>query len=69
MVRNSGSVEESQMGFLVGLIIMASVFCVILPLMAFLYIDILETRNEAKAELQKVEQLRREIEQIKRETK
>jgi len=57
------------MGFLVGLIIMASVFCVILPLMAFLYIDILETRNEAKAELQKVEQLRREIEQIKRETK
>jgi len=48
---------------------MASVFCVILPLMAFLYIDILETRNEAKAELQKVEQLRREIEQIKRENK
>lgn len=57
------------MGFLVGLIIMASVFCVILPLMAFLYVDILETRNVAKAELQKVEQLRREIEQIKRETK
>lgn len=57
------------MGFLVGLIVMASVFCLILPLMAFLYIDILETRNEAKAEVQKVEQLRRDVEQMKRETK
>jgi hypothetical protein len=57
------------MGFLVGLIVMASVFCLILPLMAFLYIDILETRNEAKAEMQKIEQLRREVEKIKRESK
>jgi hypothetical protein len=59
--------EESQMGFLVGLIAMSVVFCLILPLMAFLYIDILETKYEAKAQMAKVEKLRLEIEKKKDE--
>jgi hypothetical protein len=59
--------EESQMGFLVGLIAMSVVFCLILPLMAFLYIDILETKYEAKAQMAKVEKLRLEVEKKKDE--
>lgn len=50
------------MGFLVGLVAMCVVFVLILPLMAFLYIDILETKHEAQAEIKKVEKLRQEIE-------
>lgn len=55
------------MGFLIGLVAMALVFCLILPLMAFLYIDILETRNEAKQQMQQVERLRLELERKKDE--
>jgi hypothetical protein len=35
--------------------------------MAFLYLDILETKNEAKAQVEKVEKLRRQVEQKDRE--
>jgi hypothetical protein len=38
----------------------------LLPLGAMLYLDILETKNEVKQELVKVERLRREIEQKER---
>jgi len=38
-----------------------------LPLMAFLYLDILETKNEAKIQIEKVEKLRRQVEQKDRE--
>lgn len=55
------------MGFLVGLIAMSVVFCLILPLMAFLYIDILETKYEAKAQMAKIEKLRLEVEKKKDE--
>ena len=67
MVRDSDSMEESQMGFLIGLIAMTLVFCLILPLLAFLYIDILETKNQAKQQMQQVERLRQKVEQKKDE--
>ena len=38
----------------------------LLPLGAMLYLDILETKNEAKAQIEKVEKLRREIEKKER---
>ena len=38
----------------------------LLPLGAMLYLDILETKNEVKQEIVKVERLRREIEQKER---
>jgi hypothetical protein len=38
----------------------------LLPLMGILYLDVLETKNEAKAQIEKVEKLRREIEQKER---
>jgi hypothetical protein len=41
----------------------------LLPLGAILYLDILETKNEVKQELVKVERLRRQIEQQQRKEK
>jgi cell division protein FtsB len=41
----------------------------LLPLGAMLYLDILEAKHEVKAQVEKVEKLRREIEQKKREEK
>lgn len=41
----------------------------LLPLMAMLYLDILETKNEAKQQVEKVEKLRRQVEQQKKGTK
>jgi len=38
----------------------------LLPLGAMLYLDILETKNEVKQEIVKVERLRREIERKER---
>ena len=50
---------------------MGWIFCCILiaallPLGAMLYLDILEVKNDAKHQLEKVEKLRRQIEQEKR---
>ena len=39
----------------------------LLPLMGALYLDILETKHEAKVQVEKVERLRRELEKAKRD--
>jgi len=39
----------------------------LLPLMGFLYLDILEAKNEVKSEVEKVEKMRQKIEQKERE--
>ncbi len=39
-----------------------------LPLLAMLYLDVLETKNEAKQQLEKVEKLRRQVEQQRKGT-
>jgi len=38
----------------------------LLPLLGMLYLDVLETKHEAKIQIEKMEKLRREIEQQKR---
>ena len=40
-----------------------------LPLLAMLYIDVLETKNEAKQSIEKVEKLRRQVEQQRKGNK
>lgn len=59
------SVGEDIMGWVAALIL----FGFMLPLGAMLYMDILEAKHEVKAQVEKVEKLRREIEQKKREEK
>ena len=56
-------VEEDIVGWIAACLLIA----LLLPLMGFLYLDILETKNEAKAQVEKVERLRQKIEQKERE--
>jgi hypothetical protein len=50
------------MGWIAACVLIA----LLLPLMGMLYLDVLETKNEAKAQVEKVEKLRRAIEQQER---
>lgn len=58
--------EELVMG-VVGWMVAVLLVALMLPLLAFMYLDILETRNDAKQQLEKVEKLRREIERKNRD--
>ena len=51
------------LGWIMAVILVA----LMLPLLAFLYLDVLETKAEAKAQMEKVEKLRREIERKSRD--
>jgi len=51
------------MGWIAACVLIA----LLLPLMAFLYLDILEVKNDSKAQIEKVEKLRRQVEQKERE--
>lgn len=46
------------MGWIAACVLVA----LLLPLMAMLYLDILETKNEARQSIEKVEKLRRQVE-------
>jgi hypothetical protein len=54
---------EDVMGWIAACVLIA----LLLPIMGMLYLDILETKHEAKAQVEKIEKLRREVEQQKRE--
>ena len=56
--------EDSQMGFLIALISMMTVFALILPIIGLMYLDILEAKKETK---QQQEQVQRLINQVKKE--
>lgn len=57
------SLGEEMIGWIAACVLIA----LLLPLMAMLYLDVLETKNEAKQQIEKVEKLRREIEQKERD--
>lgn len=50
------------MGWIAACLLIA----LLLPVMGMLYLDVLEAKHEVKEQLEKVERLRREIEQEKR---
>jgi len=41
----------------------------LLPLLGMLYLDVLEAKHEAKVQIEKMEKLRRQVEQKEREDK
>lgn len=51
------------LGWILAVILVA----LMLPLLAFMYLDVLETKAQAKQQLEKVEKLRREIERKNRD--
>ena len=50
------------MGWVAALVLVG----LMLPLLSMLYLDILEAKHEVKAQVEKVEKLRRELEQKER---
>ena len=59
------SLGEEVMGWIAACVLIA----LLLPIMGILYLDILETKNEAKSQIEKVERLRRQVEQQQRKGK
>jgi len=57
------SVGEDVVGWIAALVLVG----LMLPLLGMLYLDILEAKHEVKAQVEKVEKLRRELEQKERE--
>jgi len=57
------SLEEDIMGWIACCVLIA----LLLPLMGILYLDILDTKNEAKSQVEKIEKLTKRIEQKERE--
>ena len=66
LVRVAEPVEEDLMGVL-GWVMAVILVALMLPLLAFMYLDVLETKAQAKQQLEKVEKLRREIERKNRD--
>jgi hypothetical protein len=60
---SSKPVGEDVMGWVAALVLVG----LMLPLNAMLFMDILEAKHEVKAQVEKVEKLRRELEQKERE--
>ena len=54
---------ESVVGWIAACVLVI----LLLPFLGMLYMDVLQTRNEAQEQIQKVEKLRRQIEQKERE--
>lgn len=59
------SVKEDIVGWIAACILIA----LLLPMGALLYVDILEAKHEVKQQLEKVEKLRRQVEQQQRKEK
>lgn len=62
MVPVRKSLGEEIVGWIAACVLIA----LLLPMGALLYLDILEAKHEVKQQVEKVEKLRREIEQEKR---
>ena len=59
------SLGEDMIGWIAACLLAG----LMLPLLAMLYLDVLETKNEAKQSIEKVEKLRRQVEQQNRKGK
>jgi hypothetical protein len=58
--------EELVMG-MAGWVVAVFLVAFMLPLLAFMYLDVLEAKHDVKQQLEKVEKLRREIERKNRD--
>jgi hypothetical protein len=57
--------EELVMG-MAGWVLAVLLVALMLPLLAFMYLDVLEAKHEVKQQLEKVEKLRREVDRKNR---
>ena len=57
------SPSQGPLGYVFILIIFVIVFAMLLPLIGMMYVDTMVTKREAKAQMEKVEKLRKQIEE------
>ena len=58
-----GDGPKDQMGFLIALICMVLVFCLMLPIITVIYFDTLAVQKESKAQIDRMERLRKQLEE------
>ena len=56
-IRSNPSNESSEMGFIIAFVSMVVVFGLLLPIIASMYLDILETKRETKLQQEQVKRL------------
>ena len=57
------SSSSGSVGYLLVLILFALVFVLMIPLVGMLYVDTMVVKREAKAQMEKVEKLRKQVEE------
>lgn len=57
------SQSSGSIGYLLVLVLFALVFVLMLPLVGMMYMDTMVVRREAKAQMEKVEKLRKQVEE------
>lgn len=57
------SSSSGSIGYLFVLILFALVFVLMIPLVGMLYVDTMVVKREAKAQMEKVEKLRKQVEE------
>lgn len=57
------SSSSGSLGYLLVLILFALVFVLVIPLVGMLYVDTMVVKREAKAQMEKVEKLRKQVEE------
>ena len=55
------------MGFLIALVAMVLVFVLLLPLIGSIYYDTLATQKESKAQIERMEKLRKQLEEDRKQ--
>ena len=58
---------KDKMGFLIALIAMVLVFCLMLPLIGVIYFDILSTQKQSLAQIERMERLRKQLEEERKQ--
>jgi len=57
------SSSSGSIGYLLVLILFALVFVLVIPLVGMLYVDTMVVKREARAQMEKVEKLRKQVEE------
>ena len=60
------SQSSGSFGYLLVLVLFALVFVLVLPLVGMMYMDTMVVRREAKAQMEKTEKLRKQIEEAQK---
>ena len=60
------SSSSGSIGYILVLILFALVFVLVIPLVGMLYVDTMVVKREAKAQMEKVEKLRKSIEEAQK---